>query len=143
MNEQHEERMSTADVAASAERSRDQRVGQSVDSATQPDTTRADRQSMSDSFTEHERTPLFPTAQTDEFRRRWTTIQSGFVDEPRQAVEQADSLIAEVMRALAESFADERRQLEQQWDRGGDVSTEDLRLGLRRYRSFFDRLLSV
>ena len=67
----------------------------------------------------------------------------GFVDEPRQAVQQADSLVAGAMKRLAEMFAAERAKLEGQWDRGDDVSTEDLRLALRRYRSFFGRLLSV
>ena len=70
-------------------------------------------------------------------------MQTGFVDEPRAAVEQADALVAEVMKRLADSFATERQALEQQWSRGDDVSTEELRLALRRYRSFFDRLLSV
>jgi len=70
-------------------------------------------------------------------------VQTGFVDEPRAAVEQADALVAEVMKRLADSFATERQALEQQWSRGDDVSTEELRLALRRYRSFFDRLLSV
>ena len=78
-----------------------------------------------------------------ELRNRWTDIQAGFVDEPRHAVEQADSLVAEAIKRLAETFANERNQLEGQWDRGGDVSTEDLRQALQRYRSFFSRLLSV
>lgn len=68
-------------------------------------------------------------------------MQSAFVDEPRKAVEEGDKLVATVMRRLAEGFANERSNLENQWARGGDVSTEDLRLALRRYRSFFDRLL--
>ena len=76
-------------------------------------------------------------------RNRWTDIPAGFVDEPRHAVEQADSLVAEAIKRLAETFANERNQLEGQWDRGGDVSTEDLRQALQRYRSFFSRLLSV
>ena len=76
-------------------------------------------------------------------RTRWTDIQAGFVDEPRRAVEQADGLVAEAIKRLAETFANERNQLEGQWDRGGDVSTEDLRQALQRYRSFFSRLLSV
>jgi hypothetical protein len=75
-------------------------------------------------------------------RSRWDSIQTGFVDEPRRAVEQADSLVAEVMQHLAQLFADERNKLESQWSRGDDVSTEDLRIALQRYRSFFDRLLS-
>jgi len=76
-------------------------------------------------------------------RARWDTVQTKFVDEPRQAVEDADLLIAATMKRLAEIFADERENLEHQWDRGENVSTEDLRLGLRRYRSFFSRLLKV
>ena len=65
------------------------------------------------------------------------------MDEPWQAVERADHLVAEAMKRLAEMFAEERAKLEGQWDRGDNVSTEDLRLALRRYRSFFNRLLSV
>jgi hypothetical protein len=87
--------------------------------------------------------PLFPTADAQTFRGRWTEVQTGFVDEPRHAVEQADGLVAEMMKQLAEVFADERSKLEEQWSRGDDISTEDLRQALRRYRSFFDRLLSV
>jgi hypothetical protein len=87
-------------------------------------------------------TPLFSPNEAKDFRARWDTIQAGFVDEPRRAVEQADSLVAGTMQRLAEIFADERAKLEGQWDRGDSVSTEDLRLALRRYRSFFGRLLS-
>lgn len=86
---------------------------------------------------------LFPENETKDFRNRWTDIQTGFVDEPRRAVEQADSLVAEVIKRLANGFAEERGKLEGQWGRGDDVSTEDLRVSLRRYRSFFDRLLNV
>jgi hypothetical protein len=78
-----------------------------------------------------------------DFRARWDAIQVGFVDEPRQAVQQADGLVAGAMKRLAEMFAAERAKLEGQWDRGDDGSTEELRLTLRRYRSFFGRLLSV
>lgn len=87
--------------------------------------------------------PLLSANETSDLRTRWDGIQAGFVDEPRRAVEQADNLVAEAMKRLAETFADERAKLETQWDRGGDVSTEDLRLALRRYRSFFNRLLSI
>lgn len=88
--------------------------------------------------------PLFGTEEGQHFRARWTEIQTAFVDEPRKAVEQADGLVAEAIKRLAEIFANERAKLEHEWDRGGDnVSTEDLRQALRRYRSFFDRLLSV
>jgi hypothetical protein len=88
-------------------------------------------------------TQLFPSNELQGLRTRWNDIQTGFVDEPRKAVEQADGLVASAMKRLAEVFAQERSGLEQQWDRGDNVSTEDLRLALQRYRSFFDRLLSV
>jgi hypothetical protein len=87
--------------------------------------------------------PLFSGEEAKDFRARWDAIQVGFVDEPRQVVGQADSLVALTMTRLAEMFAAERAKLEGQWDHGADVSTEDLRLALRRYRSFFGRLLSV
>lgn len=90
-----------------------------------------------------ETTPLFPESEAQELRARWDRIQASFVDEPRRAVEQADSLVATAMKRLAEQFADERSRLEGQWDKGDDVSTEDLRIALQRYRSFFGRLLSV
>ncbi len=88
-------------------------------------------------------TPLFETGEADSMRARWMSIQTEFVDEPQRSVEQADELVASAMKRLAEIFANERETLEQNWDRGGDVSTEDLRIALQRYRSFFDRLLSV
>lgn len=88
-------------------------------------------------------TPLFPANEVEGFRSRWMEVQTGFVDEPRSAVEQADSMVAEMMKRLAQVFADERSKLEEQWSRGDDISTEDLRVALQRYRSFFDRLLSV
>jgi hypothetical protein len=87
--------------------------------------------------------PMFPSGEVEGFRTRWTEVQTGFVDEPRSAVEQADGLVAEMMKRLAQVFADERGKLEEQWSRGDDISTEDLRQALRRYRSFMDRLLSV
>jgi hypothetical protein len=88
-------------------------------------------------------TPLFPNSELEELRSRWTEVQTAFVDEPRRAVEQADGLVASAMKRLAEVFADERSKLEKQWARGDDVSTEDLRIALQRYRSFFQRLLSI
>jgi hypothetical protein len=87
--------------------------------------------------------PLFADDELGGYRARWSAIQTGFVDEPRKAVEEADTLVAELMKRLAEGFADERRQLETHWERKDQVSTEDLRLAMRRYRSFFERLLNV
>ena len=87
--------------------------------------------------------PLFAQNDTQDFRSRWEKIQIGFVDEPRTAVVQADELVANAIKRLAEVFASERQKLEGEWDKTDHVSTEDLRVALRRYRSFFDRLLSV
>jgi hypothetical protein len=87
--------------------------------------------------------PLFAQNDTQDFRSRWEKTQIGFVDEPRKAVEQADELVASAIKRLAEVFADERKKLEADWDKTDNVSTEDLRVALRRYRSFFDRLLTV
>ncbi len=86
---------------------------------------------------------LFPENESKDFHKRWTDIQTAFVDEPRRAVEQADELVAEVIKRLADSFAQERSRLEGQWGRGDNVSTEDLRVTLQRYRAFFDRLLKI
>jgi hypothetical protein len=87
--------------------------------------------------------PLLATEEAEGFRARWTDIQTGFVDAPRRAVEQADALVAELMQHLARTFADERGRLEGQWDRGDDVPTDNLRDAFQRYRSFFERLLAT
>jgi hypothetical protein len=87
--------------------------------------------------------PLFAQTDAVDLRSRWEKIQIGFVDEPRQAVEQADELVANAIKRLADVFAAERQKMEAEWDKSDIVSTEDLRVALRRYRSFFDRLLSV
>ncbi len=89
------------------------------------------------------REPLFAGDDAERFRSRWQEVQAGFVDEPQQAVKDADSLVAELMQRLAETFSQERTNLESQWGSGDDASTEDLRVALQRYRSFFDRLLSA
>jgi len=86
---------------------------------------------------------LFPNEELAGYRTQWESIQTGFVDQPRAAVEQADALVSQVMTRLSEVFADERSTLEGQWTKGDNVSTEDLRLALTRYRSFFHRLLSM
>jgi len=87
--------------------------------------------------------PLFSELELGDFRSQWSKVQTGFVDEPRRTVEDADKLVASVMQRLAEGFANERSGLEKQWDSGDNVSTEDLRVALQRYRSFFDRLLNL
>jgi len=87
--------------------------------------------------------PLLAADDAEGYRARWTDVQNGFVDAPRQAVEQADELVAEVMQHLARTFADERGRLEGHWDQGDEVSTDDLRTAFQRYRSFFERLLAT
>jgi hypothetical protein len=87
--------------------------------------------------------PLLADEDAGGFRSRWNEIQVRFVDEPRGSVQKADGLVAEMMERLTQMFSDERTRLESQWERGHDVSTEDLRIALQRYRSFFERLLSA
>jgi len=84
--------------------------------------------------------PLFPGPVADDFRQRWDSLQIGFVDDPRQAVQGADELVAQVMKTLAENFAEQRRRIEAE---AGEGDTEQLRVALQRYRSFFQRLLSI
>ena len=103
----------------------------------------ADKRNLEQVSKSEDSAPLFPNDELENLRGRWKEIQTGFVDEPRKAVEQADGLLASAMKRLAEMFAEERSKLEQQWDRGDTVSTEDLRVALQRYRTFFHRLLSV
>ena len=87
--------------------------------------------------------PLFADGVEGDFRNRWRDIQTGFVDEPRSAVEQADQLVAQLMQRLAQSFSEQRSNLEKQWEASEKVSTEELRVAFTRYRSFFDRLLAI
>ena len=139
MNDRFENREpTTADIAnAASERRRDaedqdRRIEREVD--LRESTVHAD---------DHEGMRLLPDDIVEDLRPRWADIQASFVDEPRRAVEKADALVADAIRRLAEAFADARADLERDWDRGDDVSTEDLRVAFRRYRTFFDRLLEV
>ncbi len=139
------QRPNTADFAAAVERpssaeNADERRHSADEFGVAQDESRPVVRQRADRADE-QHTPLFAGHEAQQFRSRWSDIQAGFVDEPRRAVEQADSLVAEAMQRLAQVFADERSRLEQQWDRGGETNTEELRLALRRYRSFFDRLL--
>ena len=125
------EPLTTADLAATPARSQVERA--------EPSPAVMNRTAAPDDGTP----ALFPEEELNGLRARWSAIQTEFVDEPHRAVEEADSLVAGTIRHLAESFAKARNELENQWARGNDVSTEDLRVALRRYRSFFDRLLAV
>ncbi len=138
MNRVVEEHLSTADFVAGAERREESQPagGQATDGHTQPQGT---ERNQSDEGVG----PLLPPDFVQDLRSRWDRVQTGFVDEPRTAVQQADELVANAMKRIAESFAEARNGLERQWDRGDQVSTEDLRIALRKYRAFFQRLLSV
>lgn len=91
---------------------------------------------------EHELAPLFNEQTAENFRTRWLAIQSKFVDDPRDSVKQADDLVADVIESITASFADRRGSMEKQWS-SGETSTEELRIALKQYRSFFDRLLTL
>jgi hypothetical protein len=86
---------------------------------------------------------LFPAGVAQDFRSRWDAVQIGFVDDPKQAVKQADELVAQVMKSLADNFSRQRASIESDVGGSDQASTENLRLALRSYRSFFQRLLSL
>ena len=86
---------------------------------------------------------LFGNDKLSDLRSRWDHVQSGFVDDPRESVQQADGLVSDVVDQLTTGFSEARSRLEAQWARGEEASTEDLRLALKRYREFFERLLAV
>jgi hypothetical protein len=136
--ERHDDDVTTADLAETT-RTRSEEDGHHEDVR---DETRLDEP---ESAVEEEdgRSPLLPEEDAADFQNRWSALQTSFVDEPRRSVQEGDTLVAELMQRLANSFSEERQTLEAQWDRGDDVSTEDLRVALQRYRSFFDRLLSA
>jgi hypothetical protein len=129
-----DEKLTTADIA-NPERARENPANAVDDRNLNPAQANANT-------ADNSATPLFPDEELHGLRAQWDQAQTSFVDEPRKAVEQADSLVANVVKRIAEQFANERAQLEKQWDRGDNVSTEDLRQALKRYRSFFDRLLT-
>ena len=123
------EQLTTADIANTAT-GRDR---QEFEKTENPQPAAADRYAG----------PLLARDFSDDMRSRWESIQAGFVDDPRTSVQEADELVAMAIKKLAESFAGERAKLEQEWSRGNDVSTENLRQALRRYRAFFHRLLAI
>ena len=92
---------------------------------------------------EEDNTLLFADEHRSGLHSRWNDVQAAFVDDPKECVQKADNLVAEVVEELTASFADTRSRLEAQWSRGEEASTEDLRVALTRYRDFFNRLLSV
>jgi hypothetical protein len=93
--------------------------------------------------TPEELVPLFEAEAAQKFRSRWLAIQSRFVDDPRDSVKQADDLVADIIKNVTMSFADRRISLEKQWNSEENISTEDMRIALKQYRSFFERLLTL
>jgi hypothetical protein len=87
--------------------------------------------------------PLFSDGATSDFRARWDLVQRSFVDDPRAAVTAADGLVGEVTKALTDTFSEQRSNLDKNFDQADAPTTESLRIALRQYRSFFERLLSI
>lgn len=142
--------ISTAELAAAAERANPQPP--TADDAHNQEERQAREREVAvpreaalpaDQTPDRSVTPLLPQDVAEQLRARWDAVQTGFVDEPRRAVEEADALVADAIKRLANSFASARANLERDWDRSGDVSTEDLRQALQRYRAFFGRLLQI
>jgi hypothetical protein len=140
--ESKEKHLSTEDIASGSESQNISRNAE-INSRNDDEGNAVPPEGGSDRAGAKDLVPLFSNEAVQGYRSRWNSLQTGFVDEPRRAVEEADELVAQVIKELAETFSDERRKLEGQWDRGDKVSTEDLRLVLQRYRSFFERFLSV
>jgi hypothetical protein len=140
--ESREKHLSTEDIAAGSENQNISRNSE-IDPRNDVERDAGRAEGKSDQARARDLVPLFSGDAVQDYRSRWNSLQTGFVDEPRRAVKEADELVAQVIKDLAETFADEKGKLERQWDQGDKVSTEDLRLVLQRYRSFFERFLSV
>ncbi|MBA3727769.1 MAG: hypothetical protein H0W94_00910 [Actinobacteria bacterium] len=132
--ENEDESLTTADLAASADR---------VDEAERIDQSATEAPDREVATPESGPPTLLPAEERESLTSRWESVQTAFVDEPRRSVTEADQLVADVMSRLADTFAQERSRLEALWDRGDEVSTEDLRVALQRYREFFQRLLTA
>ena len=136
MSREDERHLSTADLAGAGDRQREQ------DPA--PEAMAAQRSRPEMERQDEPLAALFLGPVAEDFRRRWDAVQIGFVDDPRQAVREADELVRQMLKNLAQTFSDERAGLDAQGDGAADgASTEKLRLALRRYRSFMQRLLSL
>jgi hypothetical protein len=140
MNTSHveEKNLTTADVAAAADRPPAQREATRAMPERGPERR---QQPMGDG--QEQLAALFTPEMAGEFRSRWDAVQIGFVDDPKQAVRHADELVAQVMKSLAETFSGERARFEGEMEHADSASTETMRVALRRYRSFFERLLSL
>jgi hypothetical protein len=124
------EQVKLSDEGAASSTQRTESSTQRMESSAQP----------SESSTEE---LLFAADELSVLRSRWDEVQSCFVDDPRESVQKADGLVSDVIDQLTTGFSEVRSRLEEQWARGEEASTEDLRLALKRYRAFFERLLAV
>jgi len=135
-NAPRERNLTTADLAASAN-------GTAASSSSPPSSAVSSNRDGGHVKEEANLAPLFTDDAATAFRSRWDVVQRGFVDDPREAVRAGDELVAQVIKSLAESFSEQRSSLENGLDQDNQSSTENLRLALRRYRSFFERLLAI
>jgi hypothetical protein len=138
MNRDPRETLSTADLANASE-ARPTRDATADEMKREARTARAQERPTDD----EKLAALFQPNVAEEFRARWDQVQFSFVDDPKRAVREGDELVAQVMKCLAQSFSQERTRLEQELGQNDAGSTENLRMALRRYRSFFHRLLSL
>jgi hypothetical protein len=129
-----DQNLSTADLASASAQPETTNTPADTSADARPD---AGRRGTGDG---DEAPPLIDEEKVTGFRDRWQNVQTGFVDDPQQAVREADELVAAVISALATTFAEHKSELEGQWQQG-EPATEELRIALRRYRSFFDQLL--
>jgi len=142
MNRDPRESLSTADLATAAE-DRQARHPTAQEVKRDAREARAEAHHAAHTGTEEKLAPLFAPQVCDEFRHRWDQVQFSFVDDPKRAVREGDELVAQVMKSLAQSFSQERAKLEKELGQNDAGSTENLRVALQRYRSFFQRLLSL
>ena len=143
MNRDPHESLTTADLAGAAEERQARHPAQEVKREAREARAAQAEGRAADAPAEEKLAPLFTPEAANEFRTRWDQVQFSFVDDPKRAVREGDELVAQVMRSLAQSFSQERTRLEQDLGHTDAGSTENLRVALRRYRSFFQRLLSL
>jgi hypothetical protein len=106
-------------------------------------TDQQEQQREDEQSEENQDQELFGQDELQGLRSRWEEVQAGFVDEPKESVQRADQLVSDLMTKLTSGFDETRSGLEEQWNKGEEASTEDLRVALTRYRAFFNRLLKV
>jgi hypothetical protein len=141
MQNENEKLIDVDEVDSGEERMRNEQITDETEDKNR-DKNRTVRDEHRNANKEEEFAPLFENDESERFRAQWLEIQSRFVDDPSVSVKDADDLVAEVIKNITRSFADKRMALESQW-KSGDVSTEDLRVAMKRYRSFFNRLLTL